>query len=69
MTKLNGFLDHLRENLEVLDEQIATARKMSKPKGKADKSVVASVGEDPTGSCGAQEHDARPYQAASSRQI
>jgi hypothetical protein len=32
--KLNGYLDHLRENLETLDEQIVNARKMSKKKGK-----------------------------------
>ncbi len=32
--KLNGYLDHLRENLETLDEQIVNARKMSKRKGK-----------------------------------
>jgi hypothetical protein len=31
---LNGFLDRLRENLETLDEQIETARVMSKKKGK-----------------------------------
>ena len=31
--KLNGYLDHLRENLETLDEQIANARTMSKRKG------------------------------------
>jgi hypothetical protein len=32
--KLNGFLDRLRENLEVLDEQIQNARVMSKKKDK-----------------------------------
>ena len=32
--KLNGYLDHLREHLETLDEQIVNARKMSKKKGK-----------------------------------
>ena len=32
--KLNGYLDHLRENLETLDEQIVNARRMSKKKGK-----------------------------------
>jgi len=31
---LNGYLDHLRENLEVLDEGIANARKMVNAKGK-----------------------------------
>ncbi len=40
MAKLNGFLDHMRENLEVLDEQIAIARKRSKLKGNADKAVA-----------------------------
>jgi len=30
VTKLNGFLDHFRGNLEVLDEQIENARAMSK---------------------------------------
>jgi len=30
---LNGFLDHLRENLAILDEQIENARAMSKEKG------------------------------------
>jgi hypothetical protein len=29
---LNGYLDHLRENVEVLDEQIENARRMSKQK-------------------------------------
>jgi hypothetical protein len=38
--KLNGYLDHLRENLETLDDQIVNARKMSKPKGKGDKSAA-----------------------------
>jgi hypothetical protein len=32
--KVNGYLDHLRENLETLDEQIVNARKMSKKRGK-----------------------------------
>jgi hypothetical protein len=31
---LNGYLDHLRENLEILDEQIENAREMSKSKDK-----------------------------------
>jgi len=30
LTKLKGYLDGLRENLEALDEQIENARKMSK---------------------------------------
>jgi hypothetical protein len=30
LTELHGFLDHLRENLEILDEQILNAREMSK---------------------------------------
>jgi rubrerythrin len=39
--KLNGYLDHLRENLETLDEQIANARKMSTPSRKgADKAAA-----------------------------
>jgi hypothetical protein len=39
--KLNGYLDHLRENLETLDEQIANARKMSTPGRKgADKAAA-----------------------------
>lgn len=33
MTELHGFLDHLRENLEILDEQIENAQAMSKEKG------------------------------------
>ncbi|TSA43310.1 hypothetical protein D4R54_01130 [archaeon] len=33
MTELHGFLDHLRENLQILDEQIENARAMSKEKG------------------------------------
>jgi len=33
LTELHGFLDHLRENLEILDEQIENARAMSKEKG------------------------------------
>jgi uncharacterized small protein (DUF1192 family) len=37
---IHGYLDHLRENLEILDEQIVNARKMSKPKGKADKAAA-----------------------------
>jgi hypothetical protein len=32
--KLGGYLDHLRENLEILDEQIVNARRMSRKKGK-----------------------------------
>jgi hypothetical protein len=40
LTKFRGHLDRLQENLEVLDEQIATAREMSKPKGKAEKAVA-----------------------------
>ena len=40
MTKFKGYLDHLRENLEVLDEQIANARKMSKGKKAGDKKVA-----------------------------
>jgi hypothetical protein len=39
--KFRSYLDRLREDLEVLDETIATARKMSKPKGKADKETRA----------------------------
>jgi hypothetical protein len=38
--KLNGYLDHLRENLETLNEQITNARKMSRLKGKADKAIA-----------------------------
>jgi hypothetical protein len=39
--KLHGYLDHLRENLETLDEQIVNARKMSKPARKgADKAAA-----------------------------
>lgn len=34
MTKFKGYLDRLRENVEALDEAIATARTMSKKKGK-----------------------------------
>ena len=34
MDKLNGFLDHQRESLELLDEQLRVARRMSKLKGK-----------------------------------
>jgi len=34
---LNGYLDRLRENIEVLDEQIENARKMSKPNKKGDR--------------------------------
>jgi len=37
---IHGYLDRLRENLETLDEQIVYARKMSKPKGKGDKSAT-----------------------------
>lgn len=33
LAPLNGFLDHLRENLAILDEQIENARAMSKEKG------------------------------------
>ena len=39
MTELHGFLDHLRENLEILDEQIENAREMSKSKEKTDNSL------------------------------
>jgi len=41
---LNGYLDRLRENLEVLDEAIANARKMSKPKGKSEKALALQYG-------------------------
>jgi len=34
LTKIKGYLDRLRENIDVLDESIANARKMSKRKGK-----------------------------------
>jgi len=34
LTKFKGYLDRLRENVESLDEAIATARTMSKKKGK-----------------------------------
>jgi hypothetical protein len=33
LTKIDGYLDHLRENLETLDEQIVNARKMSRLAG------------------------------------
>lgn len=39
MSELHGFLDHLRETLETLDEQISQARDMSKSKEKTDKSL------------------------------
>jgi hypothetical protein len=39
LTKLDGFLDHLRENLKVLDEQIENARVMSKSKKKGDNAL------------------------------
>jgi len=39
LTELRGYLDHLRENLEVLDEQIAIAPTMSKPKRKGDNAL------------------------------
>jgi hypothetical protein len=40
LTRIDGYLDHLPENLEVLDEAIANARKMSKPKGKGNKAAA-----------------------------
>jgi hypothetical protein len=39
LTELHGFLDHLRENLEILDEQIENARVMSKSKEKGDNAL------------------------------
>ena len=39
MSELHGFLDHLRENLQILDEQIENAREMSKSKEKTDNSL------------------------------
>lgn len=38
--KFRSYLDRLRENVEVLDEAIATARKMSQPAGKGDKAAA-----------------------------
>jgi hypothetical protein len=38
--KFRGYLDRLRENLEVVDEAIVNARKMSKGKGKAEKAAA-----------------------------
>src|SRR5208283_3897960 len=39
MTKFKGFLDRLRENIQVLDEEIATARKFAKPRKGSDSQV------------------------------
>lgn len=39
-----GYLDRLRENLEVLDEAVANARKQSKPKGKSEKALALQYG-------------------------
>jgi hypothetical protein len=41
--KLHGYLDRLRENLEILDEAVVNAQKMARPKKKGDVSSVQSL--------------------------